>query len=59
MKEYLPQQINPNNKPRVNSAFQLQIDAIRPIDQMEKVRYIISQKKALLKNRKDAHEFDM
>jgi hypothetical protein len=55
---FLKEQINPNNKPEVNSTFQLQIDAIRSIDDMEKVESIISQKKAQLKNNKDIHESD-
>ena len=29
---FLKEQINPNNKPQVNKTFQLQIDAIRSID---------------------------
>jgi hypothetical protein len=55
---FLIEQINPNNKPEVNSTFQLQIDAIRSVDDMEKVESIIIQKKTLLKNSKDAHESD-
>jgi hypothetical protein len=54
---FLKEQINPNNKPEVNSTFQLQIDAIRSAD-IEKVESIILQKKALLKNCKDVHESD-
>jgi hypothetical protein len=54
---FLKGQINPNNKPEVNSTFQLQIDAIRSAD-IEKVESIILQKKALLKNSKDVHESD-
>ncbi len=42
---FLKEQINPNNKPEVNSTFQIQIDAIRSIDDMEKVELIIMQKK--------------
>jgi phosphoserine aminotransferase len=55
---FLKEQINPNNKSEVNKTFQLQIDAIRSIDDMEKVESIILQKKALLKNSKDVHESD-
>jgi hypothetical protein len=57
---FLKEQINPNNKPEVNKTFQLQIDAIRSVDDddIEKVESIISQKKTLLKNSKDVHEFD-
>ena len=40
----------------MSKTFQLQIDAIRSIDNIEKVESIISQKKILLKNRKDVHE---
>ena len=55
---FLKEQISLGNKPQVNSTFQLQIDAIRSIDDMEKVESIISQKKAQLKNSKDVHESD-
>lgn len=56
---FLKEQINPNNKPQVNSTFQLQIDAIRSIDDdIEKVETIISRKRTLLKNSKDVHESD-
>ena len=47
------------NKPEVNSTFQLQIDAIRSVDDdIELIEPIILQKKALLKNGKDVHESD-
>ena len=56
---FLKEQINPENKPQVNKTFQLQIDAIRSAaDNLEKVESIILQKKTLLKNSKDIHEFD-
>jgi hypothetical protein len=56
---FLKEQINHENKPEVNKTFQLQIDAIRSVDDdIEKVESIISQKKALLKNCKDVHESD-
>ena len=57
---FLKEQINPNNKPEVNSTFQLQIDAIRSVDDqdIEKVEFIIQEKKTLLKNSKDVHESD-
>ena len=58
---FLKEQINNANKAEVNSTFQIQIDAIRSIDDddMEKVESIISQKKAQLKNSsKDVHESD-
>jgi hypothetical protein len=55
---FLKEQINHENKPEVNKTFQIQIDAIRSVDDMEKVEFIILQKKALLKNSKDVHESD-
>ena len=57
---FLKEQINHGNKPEVNSTFQLQIDAIRSIDEddIENVESIILEKKALLKNTKDVHESD-
>ena len=57
---FLKEQINPENKPEVNSTFQLQIDAIRSVDEhdIEKVEFMIKEKKALLKNSKDVHESD-
>ena len=42
----------------MNSNFQLQIDAIRSVDDIERVEFIIKEKKALLKNSKDVHESD-
>ena len=56
---FLKEQINQDNKPEVNITFQLQIDAIRSVDDdIEKVEFIIQEKKALLKNSKDVHESD-
>ena len=55
---FLREQINQDNKPQVNSTFQVQIDAIRSVDDVEKVELIIKEKKALLKNSKDVHESD-
>jgi hypothetical protein len=55
---FLKEQINPYNNPQVNSTFQLQIDAIRSVDDMEKVEFIIMEKKAQLKNSNDVHESD-
>ena len=40
---FLIEQINQNNKPEVNSTFQLQIDAIRSIDDLDKVEALIMQ----------------
>jgi hypothetical protein len=55
---FLKEQINHENKPEVNKPFQMQIDAIRSIEDIEKVESIIMQKKTLLKNSKDVHESD-
>jgi hypothetical protein len=57
---FLKEQINPQNKPQENKTFQLQIDAIRSVaaDDIEEVEAIIAEKKALLKNINDVHEFD-
>ena len=55
---FLKEQINQDNKPQVNRTFQQQIDAIRSVDDMEKVEFIIKEKRALLKNSKDVHESD-
>ena len=55
---FLKEQINAQNKPEVNKTFQIQIDAIRSVDdhEIEKVESIILQKKALLKESKDVYE---
>jgi phosphoserine aminotransferase len=57
---FLKEQINHENKPEVNRTFQIQIDAIRSAVNydIEKVEFIILQKKTLLKNSKDVHEAD-
>jgi hypothetical protein len=55
---FLKEQINQDNKPEVNTTFQVPIDAIRSVDDMEKVEAIILQKKSLLKNSKDVYESD-
>ena len=55
---FLKEQINHGNKPEVNKTFQIQIDAIRSINDIEKVESIILQKKTLLKNSKDVYESD-
>jgi hypothetical protein len=55
---FLKGQINQDNKPEVNKTFQLQIDAIRSADDIERVEFIIKEKKALLRNSKDVHEAD-
>jgi hypothetical protein len=57
---FLKEQINAANSPEENKTFQLQIDAIRSVDDynIEKVESIIQQKKTLLKNSKDVNETD-
>ena len=55
---FLKERINQENKPEVNRTFQLQIDVIRSVDDIEKVESLISQKKTLLGNSKDVHESD-
>jgi hypothetical protein len=61
---FLKEQINPRNKPEKNKTFQLQMDAIRSAvaaaaaGDIEEVEAIIAEKKALLKNSNDVHEFD-
>jgi len=56
---FLREQINPNNKPELNSTFQIQIDVMRSASQdLEKVEPIIEQKKERLKNSKDVQETD-
>ena len=55
---FLKEQINAENKPQVNRMFQIQIEAIRSVDDYtkDKVESIIKQKKAQLKNSQDVHE---
>jgi hypothetical protein len=54
---FLKEQINPDNKPQINSTFQLQIEAIRSAaNDLEKVEPLIMQKKTQLKNSKDVHQ---
>ncbi len=56
---FLKEQINPNNKPEVNNAFQIQIDTIRSVAyDLENVEPLIKQKKELLKNSKDIKKTD-
>ena len=55
----LKELMNTKNKPQVNRTYQSQIDAIRAIDDydLEKVEFIINQKKEMLKNsKKDIQE---
>jgi hypothetical protein len=54
---FLKEQINPNNKPELNSTFQIQIDTIRSAAQeLENVEALIKQKKTQLKNSRDVDE---
>jgi hypothetical protein len=53
---FLKEKINDENKPEVNKTFQVQIDAFRSVDDMDKVESIINEKSAMLKNSKDVHE---
>jgi hypothetical protein len=54
---FLKEQINQGKKPEVNKTFQVQIDAIRSVDDdIEKVKSILNEKKALLKKSKDVYE---
>jgi hypothetical protein len=56
---FLKEQINPNNKPELNSTYQIQIDTIRsPAQDLEYVEVLIKQKKELLKNSKSVYEFE-
>jgi hypothetical protein len=55
---FLKEQINQENKPQVNSTFQVQIYAIRSVDDLENVEFIVKENKALLRNSKDVHESD-
>ena len=55
---FLKEQINHENRPEVNNTLQRQIDAIRSVQDMEKIEAFIERKKALMKNSKDVYEFD-
>lgn len=57
---FLKEQTNHDeNKPEVKSTFQLQIDAIRSVDDnIEQVESVNLQKKTILKNSEDVHESD-
>jgi hypothetical protein len=54
----LKELMNRNNRPEVNNTYQIQIDAIRSIDDydIEKVEFVINQRKELLKNSNDIQE---
>jgi hypothetical protein len=54
---FLREQINPNNRPEINSTYQIQINAIRSAaNDLENVEALVNQKKAQLKNSKDVYE---
>jgi hypothetical protein len=53
---FLKEKINDENKPEVNKTFQVQIDAFRSVDDLDKVESILNEKRAMLKNSKDVHE---
>ncbi len=56
---FLKEQINQDNKPEINKTFQIQIAVIRSAaDDLEEVDSVILQKKTLLKNCKDIHEYE-
>jgi hypothetical protein len=56
---FLREQINPNNRPEINSTYQIQINAIRSAaNDLENVEALVNQKKELLKNSKDIKETD-
>ena len=50
---FLKEQINPQNKPLVNQAFEIQIETLRNTDYRERVALVILQKKKQLENAKD------
>lgn len=49
---FLKEQINPQNKPLLNRAFEIQIETIRQAD-IERVALLILQKKKQLENARD------
>ena len=56
-RSYLKEHIDQENKSEVNKTFQLQIDATgSAAADIEKLKFIINEKNALLKNSKDIHE---
>jgi ribosomal protein L20A (L18A) len=54
---FLKEQINPQNKPLVNRAFQIQIETIRNAD-TEKVAFRILQKKKQIENARDTEAIE-
>ena len=55
---FLKVQINNENKQEVNDTFERQLDAIRSVQDLEKIDVIIERKKALMKSSKDVYELD-
>jgi hypothetical protein len=55
---FLKEQINHDNKTEVNNSFQVQIDAIRSVHDMDKIVFIIERKRTQMKSSKDVNEFD-
>jgi hypothetical protein len=55
---FLRYQINPNNKPEVNSTFQLQIDVIRSVDDIANVEPPYFAKEGSTEHSKDIPETD-
>jgi tetrahydromethanopterin S-methyltransferase subunit A len=53
---FLAEQINAANKPAINGTFQLQIGAIRSVDDLEEIDSIIEEKKELLKKTPSVYE---
>src|SRR5919198_725486 len=56
---FLKEQINHQNKLEVNKTFQVQIDAIRSVHDMEKVELIIELKKAQIKKSKKLQQQEL
>ncbi len=56
LQQIIDERISFLKEQEVNKTFQLQIDAIRSIDDFEKVESLILQKNAQLKNSEDIHE---
>ena len=50
---FLKEQMNPQNKPLVNRAFEIQIATIRNVDNIEKVAFRILQKQMQIERARD------
>jgi len=55
---FLKEQINPQNKPLVNQAFEIQIETLGNTDYRERVALVILQKKKQLENAKDTESIE-